>query len=295
MLGMQSEFSRHTLINLIANGVVPRAIVLAEEPYRLRRDRQAIPVTVAESLTGAAIASDISIITLSSTQDMDCLAKIQQLQPSVLLVACFASRLPTTWLDLPSIVAVNLHPSLLPRFRGPCPLFWQFRNAEPLTGTTLHLLAEKVDAGDIVAQKAMPLSPGSSFDAITESQAKLGAVLVAELLQRLSSGLPIVTKEQAHAAATYQSTPTRPDFVLEQDMDVRQAYGFMSGVQSWGHTFEFSTDSDQLLLRRALGYQTGATLGVPYEIAGEVIRIQLADGILTAEGCLGCWTSEDCK
>ncbi len=80
--------------------------------------------------------------------------------PDFLLVACFPYRLPLAVRRVPEKDALNLHPSLLPRYRGPTPLFWQFRCGETNTGVTLHRLAQELDRGDIIAQKRVTQPDG---------------------------------------------------------------------------------------------------------------------------------------
>jgi methionyl-tRNA formyltransferase len=284
MLGMQNEFSRHTLINLIALGSVPSAVVVLEEKQGRAPHAHAIPVAVADSLSGATLAADITLITIPSLDDPRSFERIEKLNPDVVLVACFAQRLTPKWLSVPLQLGVNLHPSLLPRFRGPCPLFWQFRSGELVTGITLHLLSEEFDSGDVVSQSPLVLQPGDDFASVTVNQAELGATLVSRLLQRLSAGHRIETTKQSDADATYQPMPAEQDFVLDSSMSVEQAYRFIRGVQSWGHPFTFSGSGGELLLHRALDYKPEATLDAPYKNSENGIRIQLRDGVLTAEG-----------
>ena len=77
--------------------------------------------------------------------------------PDLIVVSCFARKLPESVLSIPHIGCFNLHPSLLPAYRGPVPLFWQFRAGVKTFGITLHRMSSRLDAGNIVAQTGVCL------------------------------------------------------------------------------------------------------------------------------------------
>ncbi len=107
------------------------------------------------------------------------------------MVACFSFVLPPALLQAPRLGCYNLHPSLLPGYRGPAPLFWQRRLGEEQTGVTLHRMTPAVDAGEIVAQVGVPLPDGSSAAQADALTAQVGAGLMLHMLARLVQG-PLV-------------------------------------------------------------------------------------------------------
>ena len=115
--------------------------------------------------------------------------RLQPYAPDVGIVSCYPYRLQSDLLQLPRFGCYNLHPSLLPKYRGPAPLFWQFRHGEPETGVTLHQMDHRIDAGDIVAQVRLPMSDAISETDLSRQCATQGVALIQSTLQQLEQGL----------------------------------------------------------------------------------------------------------
>jgi len=79
--------------------------------------------------------------------------KIEKYQPDIIIVSCYARRLPQSILSLARKGSFNVHPSLLPKYRGPNPIFWQLREGEKEYGITLHRMTNDFDACDIISQQ----------------------------------------------------------------------------------------------------------------------------------------------
>ncbi|MBF6592146.1 MAG: methionyl-tRNA formyltransferase, partial [Ktedonobacterales bacterium] len=94
------------------------------------------------------------------------LGYLRGVEPDLLLVAGFRWRLPAEVLALPRLGCVNAHPSLLPRYRGPNPLYWQVANGETEIGLTLHRMDADFDTGAILAQRTLPLAPDDDIDSL---------------------------------------------------------------------------------------------------------------------------------
>ena len=129
------------------------------------------------SIATLARLHNIPLIDLSGSwsQRVD---EIASYSPDVILVSCFARRLPETILSIPSIGCFNLHPSLLPAYRGPVPLFWQFRAGVEAFGVTLHRMSSQLDAGNIVAQTTLAMPDGISGQGASKLLAQAGGRLL---------------------------------------------------------------------------------------------------------------------
>jgi len=243
-----------------------------------------IPVVVAG--TGPAIASEgaVPLIHLGPARNDDVLDRVRRLEPDFLLVACFPMIIGRPWLTLPKQMCLNVHPSVLPSYRGPTPLFWQFREGESETGVTLHIVEEQVDAGDIVAQSVMPLLVGARFSEVNARLAEMGAALMVDLLQRLSAGVAVPRTVQEEVLASYQPFPAEKDFRFDTHFTAERAFRFMRGTQEWGMPFEVDVGDAVLALECALNYHDDARMAVPFEIDGDQVRIRFSDGVLEAVG-----------
>ena len=287
MLGSDSDFSGTVLKCLLEADAEVCGFVFhqASPPSRAFESLgDEIPVVVAG--TGPAIASEggVPLIHLGSMDDENILDRVKCLEPGILLVACFPMILSEPWLTVPKQMCLNVHPSVLPSYRGPTPLFWQFREGEHETGVTLHMVEEDLDAGDIVAQSVMPLAVGARFSEVNARLAETGAALLVDLLHRKSAGIAVPRTAQDAVLASYQPFPKEKDFRFDTHFTAERAFRFMRGTQAWGVPFEVDAGDAVLALERALDYHDDARMAVPFEIDGDHLRIRFSEGVLEAVG-----------
>ncbi len=118
------------------------------------------------------------------------------------VVVAFGRIIPRTVFEMPRLGSINLHPSLLPRYRGAAPIEWAIINGETETGVTVQMINERLDAGDIVLQKKLSISPDYTAEDLYEAVRPLGAGLLLEAIDALGSGTA-QPKPQNESEATY--------------------------------------------------------------------------------------------
>ncbi len=161
--------------------------------------------------------------------DAEGVARLRALAPDVAIVVAYGRLLPPTLLSVPRFGFVNLHPSLLPRHRGPSPIQWAMASGDTVTGVTTMLLDEGMDTGPILLQRETPIGPRERFPDLEVRLARLGATLVVETLAGLAAGR-LVPQPQDHAAATV--TPKldrklgRIDFTLPAEVWANRCRAF---------------------------------------------------------------------
>ena len=287
MLGSDSAFSGIVLRGLLQAGTQVCGFVIHEAPPPSRPFESLgadIPVVVAG--TGPAIASEggVPLIHIASMHDQTVLDRVTGLEADILLVACFPMILGGPWLTVAKQMCLNVHPSVLPSYRGPTPLFWQLREGEEEIGVTLHMIEAGIDTGDIVAQSMMPLSPGARFSEVNAELAETGAALMVDTLQRMRAGIAIPRTIQDELLASYQPFPKEKDFRFDTHFTAQRAFRFMRGTEEWGVPFEVDVGDTVLALERALDYHDDARMAVPFEIDGDSLRIRFSQGVLEAVG-----------
>ncbi|MFI5268412.1 MAG: methionyl-tRNA formyltransferase, partial [Chloroflexota bacterium] len=148
--------------------------------------------------------------------------------PDIIAVACFDRLIPREMRDRARL-AVNVHPSLLPDNRGPAPLFWTFRLAQPVTGVTIHLLAAKADCGAILAQREVPVPAGVDGAELDQQLATLGGELLVQVIHDFEKGhLRPVPQEEA--LATSHPWPSQADWNIPPDWPLQRVRNFTRGV-----------------------------------------------------------------
>jgi len=212
LFGSEGGFSRPVLVRLLAHRVAVAAVVMPGVAATEKADA-GFPIAVQQatnknSLTGLAAAHDVPVLRTQNIHDPHLLNELSVLAADVLLVACFPLKLPRAIWHKPRQACWNLHPSLLPKYRGPAPLFWQLRHQERDTGVSLHEVTDQLDAGNIVAQQARPLPANTSAAELDEWVADIGVGLFLEAMQQCRRDC-LTTRSQDEAAASYFPYPDK--------------------------------------------------------------------------------------
>ncbi|MBO8125972.1 MAG: methionyl-tRNA formyltransferase [Firmicutes bacterium] len=129
-------------------------------------------------------------------------SELEELAPEAVVVVAFGQKIPNWLLELPKYGCINLHPSLLPKYRGAAPIPAAIRNLEEVTGVTTMLMDEGWDTGDILLQEEVPIKPGETGGELHDRLMVLGASLMVETLEGLEVGT-ITPVPQDHSQATY--------------------------------------------------------------------------------------------
>lgn len=145
--------------------------------------------------------------------------------PDFIFVACFPEKLPDVALNWPHQKSINLHPSLLPRYRGPDPVFWQLRHNESQTGITLHELSDTLDAGPILHQQKIVFPPGATRAELNTLLAEQGALAFIHLLTTHR----FAGHAQDNSQASYFPLPTHSDYHIDPHWTVEHRNNFIRG------------------------------------------------------------------
>ncbi len=292
--GMTGEFSRAPLMALldadmdVCGVVIPgtrsdsgSAPIREAAPEPRRSQLPIVDPYLEPNIVGIAWQRGIPVFEVSRPGHPDTLATLADLRPDVACVACFSQRIPASMLALPAFGFLNLHPSLLPAYRGPQPLFWTFRSGEDATGVTIHFMDEGLDTGDIAAQAPIDLPDGISGAEAEWLCATLGGRLMVDVIQSLQRGT--LSRSPQPEGGSYYPAPSPEDFTLSTAWPARRAFNFMRGTAEWGRPYPIEIDGERLALKSAVGYSAGETLEKPIVRAGSEVWIQFKPGVLQAQ------------
>ncbi|MCK4428340.1 MAG: methionyl-tRNA formyltransferase [candidate division Zixibacteria bacterium] len=143
---------------------------------------------------------NLKVLTPESLKSDDFFCSLEELTPDLSVVVAFRI-LPERIFTLPKLGTINLHASLLPKYRGAAPINWAIINGETKTGLTTFYIQKKVDTGDLILQKEIDILPEENFGELHDRMAKLGAALLLQTLDLIEKGDAKPTK-QDHAQAT---------------------------------------------------------------------------------------------
>jgi methionyl-tRNA formyltransferase len=209
--------------------------------------------------------------------------QLQTLGPDLVVVATFPYLLEPGVLAVPRLGAINLHPSLLPRHRGPDPLFWTYVRDDAETGVTVHWMDRRADAGDIIVQQPLPLARGRAVGSTYEELTRRGTALLAQTVEAIASG-SAARASQDEREATSEPRPgaeaRRLDFA---GWSAERAWHVLAGLGGgWGpllHDAQGRPHGHGPAVGFALGRHDRPPGTV--ERAGRHWRLYCADGVVT--------------
>lgn len=220
----------------------------------------------------------IPVLTPSNVNDPECVARLAALKPDVIVVAAFGQMLKKSLLEMAPHGCINVHASLLPKYRGAAPAQWAIVHGERVTGVTLMRMNERMDAGEILLQKEVPIYEEDTGQTLLTRLGVAGATLLKEGLEAMRKG-PLKGKPQEDREATYAPRITKADGAVLWSMPAEAIARRVRAFHPWpGCWCEAPRGSGHIL--RILRAQAEAGYGQP----GIVLSAQGDPGPLVAAG-----------
>lgn len=157
---------------------------------------------------------------------------INDLAPDCIVVAAYGKMLPKSVLDIPRLGCVNVHGSLLPKYRGAGPIQWAVLNGEAETGITTMLMGEGMDTGDILVEKATPIGENETAAELFDRLAEMGAEVLVDTLEKLDKG-EITPVKQDESLATYAPMLSKELCPIDFTKPVRKIHKQICGLSDW--------------------------------------------------------------
>ncbi|MBJ6799557.1 methionyl-tRNA formyltransferase [Geomonas propionica] len=263
------EFACPTLRTLIERG--ENVVAVVTQPDRPKgRGQQTLPppVKVLAEEHGIPVLQPVKVRLPESIE------QIRALEPDLIVVIAFGQILPKALLDIPKHGCINVHASLLPRYRGAAPLNWCIINGENETGVTTMMMDVGLDTGDMLLKSATPIDPDEDTQSLHDRMSRLGAELLAETLDRLVAG-ELIPEKQDDALTCYAPMMKKEDGLIDWTRSARDIKNQVRGMTPWPGAFSFLDDK----LLKVYKVQATAGTGNP----GEVVAAG-RDGIEVACG-----------
>ena len=221
----------------------------------------------------------------------DDIAALKELKPDFLLVAAYGLILPQAVLDIPRIAPVNVHASLLPKYRGAAPIQRAVMNGDTETGIAIMRMDAGLDTGPVYAMRSLPIGPDDTAGDIHDALACLGAELLLESLPGIAAKT-LAAAPQNDAAATYAPKLCKEDGRIDFAKTVREVHNQVRGVSPWpGAWCEFKREgenADELIRVRICpgkpaspqynAEHAAAPPGTVLGVLDDSLAVQCADG-----------------
>jgi methionyl-tRNA formyltransferase len=247
----------------------PIQALLPENAKILEYDAHALPVIslfVQRSILHTAWEKGISLFAVRDLANRETAGTLSMVRADVACVACFPRRIPANLLHVPRRGFLNVHPSLLPEYKGPSPLFWQLRAGEQRTGVTVHWMDAEFDTGPLADQRGVPLPDGISETDATGMMSRAGARLLVEVLDHVAAGEIPYRKQPP--GGEYHPYPREADFAISPTWPARRVFNFMRGTSVWGYPYPLEIEGKELLLTDAITWSAHERLDTPLVHAG---------------------------
>ncbi|QGG50352.1 methionyl-tRNA formyltransferase [Lysinibacillus pakistanensis] len=180
----------------------------------------------------AAIELGLPVIQPEKLRGSEELQQILDLQPDLVITAAFGQILPKALLDAPKLGCINVHASLLPKYRGGAPIHQAIIDGEKETGVTIMYMAEKLDAGDIISQKAIPIEEDDHTGGLFDKLSVVGRELLKDTLPSIINRTNSRTV-QDEAQVTFASNISREQERIDWTKDAATLYNQVRGLHPW--------------------------------------------------------------
>lgn len=187
-------------------------------------------------LKAAALDLGLPVYTFERIRSKEAIAFLQELAPEVMVTAAYGQILTQRILDIPSYGVVNVHGSLLPKYRGPAPIQWAIIDGEPVTGITTMLTARGVDSGDILLQQQTSIGEKETAGELFNRLAVLGAEVLQKTLEGIKQGT-LIPIPQNQDEATYKPMLEKEMGRIDWQKSAREIECLVRGVNPWPGAF----------------------------------------------------------
>jgi methionyl-tRNA formyltransferase len=210
--------------------------------------------------------------------NMEFRLQLEAIRPDAILVVAYGRIIPQWMLELPRFGNINLHGSLLPKYRGAAPIQWAVANGEVVTGVTTMLLDAGLDTGDMLLAQVCPIGREETAVDVYECLAPLGAKLMVKTLHHLEAGL-IFPEAQDHSLATLAPILKREDGWIDFSRTAKQIYDRWRGFQPWPGAHTILRGKKLIVQRMHVAGKGGGEAGV-VEMRGDALVVGCGDGSL---------------
>ncbi|HRY63100.1 MAG TPA: methionyl-tRNA formyltransferase [Patescibacteria group bacterium] len=237
-----SDFAVTILRALVAAQICDLPLIITQPDEPVGRHKLLTPPPVKK------LAEKIGLPTLQPEKLDDNIVKtIKKINADLFIVAAYGKIIPEKILNLPALGCLNIHPSLLPQYRGPSPIQYALLHGDQKTGISLMLVDKKMDHGPIISQIEYPIDPDDNYETLSAKLAAKSAELLLATLPKFISG-ELKPQGQNHSAATFTKIITKQDGQIDWQNNAQKIYNQWRAFYLWPNIFSLMTIKDKNIL-----------------------------------------------
>ena len=239
-------FAVPTLERLIESHHDVAAVVTQPDRKRGRGQRLS-----ASPVKQVAEAHGLPVLQPERMKDPAFVTALQALAPDLGVVAAYGKLLPDQLLELPRHGMINVHASLLPKYRGAAPIHRAIMAGEPETGVTIIRLVREMDAGPMLRRASWPIAPDDTSEVVGQNLAGLGADLLIAVVDDLAAGR-LTAQPQDHEHATFAPRLSRDDGAVDWNRSAADIHNQVRSLHPWPHAFSYLDGARYAILKSAV-------------------------------------------
>lgn len=272
------EFAVPTLVDIFEKGYKISLVVTQEDKPKGRGKKvQFTPVKE------KALELGIEVFQPRDINDFDSIERIKGLKPDFIVVVAYGQILKRELLNIPKYGCINVHASLLPRYRGAAPINWAIINGEDKTGISIMKMDEGLDTGDVVLDKSIPISEEDDFITIHDNLSKLGGDLLNNALEKIYEGKSTLTK-QDHSQSNYAPMIFKETGRIDWSKPGKTIYNLVRGLKPWPNAYtSYKGEIVKIHRARFIPEIIDNNVGTIIKVGKEGIYICVKDGYIIIE------------
>ena len=224
-----------------------------------------------------ALTHGLEVYQPTKMRDGNALAIVRELQPELIVVAAYGRILPEDILTLPPFGSINVHSSVLPKYRGAAPINWAILDGQKETGVTIMYMTRDLDAGDIVCSKKTDIMPDEDARELTHRLALLGADALEDAIEKIADGTAVRTP-QDHSASTYAPMLSKDLSPMDWTRSAQALHDQVRGLIPWPCASMELGGKKVKVFKTRMGGEINATAGTILTAGKQGLEIACGDG-----------------
>lgn len=267
------DFAVDTLEEIIKAGHEVAAVVTQPDKAQGRSGALKMP-----PVKETAAANGIKVYQPARLRTSEVITEIEKIKPDVIVVVAFGQILPKAVLDIPKYGCVNVHASLLPKYRGAAPIQWAVINGDEETGVVTQLMDEGVDTGGILMTERYKIAPDETGGSLFDRLAKMGAKLLVKTLEGLEAGTVFPTPQGE--GATYAAKLEKSSGHIDFTQSAAQIERLVRGLDPWPCAYAYIDGKTLKIWSAAVdsGYEGNDAPGTVYKTDKKNIYVAAGEG-----------------
>ena len=270
------DFAVETLEEIIAAG--HEVVLVVSQPDKAVGRSKALKYTPVKA---CAVEHGIEVYQPERIRDTECVEHLREYQPDIIIVEAFGQIIPKVILDMPKYGCINVHASLLPKYRGAAPIQWAVINGDKVTGVTTMRMDEGLDTGDMILKEEVELAADETGGSLFDRLSKTGAGLCVKTMEAIENGTAVYTPQDS-SLATHTAKIHKELGSIDWTKPATEIECLIRGLDPWPSAYTRLGDKTLKIWKASvIEENTKAAPGCLVKVTKNTIWVQTGEGLLS--------------